>query len=506
MTAPSSPAPVRPARVALVNSPYILNEPFLQHMPPLSLLYLAAALERAGHVPLLHNLELCQQRDGLYYFGFPLEGLLRRLTDFGPDLIGVTVPYSARWPFARRLVENLKARFPEVPVVVGGIHPTAFAQEVLAESPCDLVVLGEGEASLVELVERLQRGASLDDIDGVAYRHDGAVRVNPKTRFLADLDALPFPAYHLLDMDRLRVLCANDHMSQLHGMYFPLLTSRSCPNQCTYCNMFLAHGRKWRSRSPENVLAEVRHLTETYGVTQFAIMDDNFTFNKDRAKRILTGLIELERPITFLTPNGLSLKALDEELIGLLKRAGALEISIAVESGSEYIRNEVYKKRIRTQSILDVVDACRKHNLKTRAFYMVGAPQETDATVNETIALMRRLRIPGYINITTPYKGTQLYDTFMQEMGLTEADLAGGGMVDIRLPIDKAKNYKQILRWRTKLQFYNMLYSWRELLSTQYLNWNTAKRLWTGVLHPRKITHADVEALMDQWLPPVPAS
>ena len=497
-----SPPDYTGTKIALLNTPYILNEPFMQNMPPLSLLYIAGFLEKRGHVPKIFTLDYNVRDNRLYYFGYDTKTLTNDLSEFGPDIIGITCPYSARWPFTQRLCAMLREQFPRVPIVIGGIHPTAFPDTALEQCDCDYAVLGEGEVTTALLAERLISGREIHDLDGLAYRHDGKIRVNPKTAFIDDLDSLPMPAYHLLDMDRLKHQCIKDTISQLKGMYFSLLTSRSCPNQCSYCNMFLAHGRKWRSRSPENVLAEVDHLVSTYDVDQFAIMDDNFTLSRKRTKMILNGLMKRGRPIRFLTPNGVSLKSLNEEIIGLMKKAGALEVSIAIESGSEFIRNEVYKKRIKTQQILDIVKAFKKHDLPCRAFYMVGAPQETDETVQSTIDIMKKIKTPGYINITTPYKGTQLYDTFREAYGLSENDLTFDSFLDIRLPIEKVSNYDQILRWRRKLQLANIFFSWSSIIfSTQYLNWNVLVRFWKGIMCPTKITRKGVEELMKRHIP-----
>jgi len=486
-------------RIALLNCPYVLNEPFFQQMAPLSLLYLGAYLEKIGHDVKIFNLDKNMQVDGAYLFTFNLPKLLEELNTFAPDMIGVTCPYSGRWPFAGRMVQWVKNYFPTIPVAIGGIHPTAFPEHCLSTSDADYVILGEGEHSTGQLLDCILGGNDVNDIDGVAFKENGEIKVNVKTHFIDNLDELPFPAYHLLDMDEMKQQCAKDRISRLKGLYFPLLTSRSCPNQCTYCNMFLAHGRKWRARSAENVLAEIQYLVDEYGINQFAIVDDNFSFSHKRTKAILSGIIERGLSIRFITPNGLSVKTLDDELVGLLKAAGALEISIAIESGSEWIREKVYNKRINTQKIHEVVEACRKHGLPIQAFYMIGAPGETDDTVQESLDLMRLLRVPSYINITTPYKGTKLYEDYLALGKVTERDFIDGGAIDLRLPMENVENYDQILRWRRKAQIWNIIFSWKDILKNPgFLNINAISRFAKGILFSKKIDRYVIEKILSE--------
>ncbi len=490
------------AKVAFLNSPYILNEPFFQHMPPLSILYLSAYVQKYGHKARIFNLDRTVNEKGIYFFGFDLQRLFSEIDAFSPDMIGITCPYSSRWPFTERLTKILRSRFKDMPIVIGGIHPTTFPEYCLDSSGADLVVIGEGEETTVNLLGFIDGDNDLEDIEGIAFRSDAGLTVNPKVRFIDNLDSIPFPAYELIDIEGYKVKCAKDRISQLKGIYFSLLTSRSCPNQCTYCNMHLAHGKRWRYRSPENVLSEIEHLIKTYQVRQFAIVDDNFSFSRQRTIEILTGIINRGLKIKFITPNGLSIKTLDDEVIKLLKDAGALEIAIAIESGSEFIRNEVYKKRLSTEKIIEVVNSCKRHKLPCKAFFMVGAPEETDDTVRESIELMKKIRIPAYINITTPYKGTKLYDYYLSKGVIDEKSLMSGTVIDIRLPVERLQNYDSIIRWKRDMQVHNILYSWKDiLLHSGFINVNTIKRLARGVLFPKGVNSEVIAGIINKHMP-----
>jgi magnesium-protoporphyrin IX monomethyl ester (oxidative) cyclase len=494
---------IKTGKIALINPPYILNEPLFQQMPPLSLLYLAANLEKEGFEPLIYHLDKVEKYKRMYFFSFNINQLISDLERFQPDMIGITCPYSARWTFTQRLIHLLKKRFDDIPIVLGGIHPTAFPEYSLSSSEADFVILGEGEVSVVKLMRTVLSKGNVSHIDGLAYKKDGKCVVNPKTQFIDTLDDMPLPAYHLLDINKYKQLYRNDRISQLKGVYFSLLTSRSCPNQCTYCNMFLAHGRKWRPRSPENVLDEIEYLKRKYHIDQFNVVDDNFSLSRKRTGEILRGIIKRNLDIKFITSNGLSIKTLDEELVMLMKKAGALEICIAVESGSEFIRNEVYNKKISSEQIYRTVDACRKHKLPVRTFFMIGAPGETDETIRESIDLIKRMKVPAYINITTPYKGTKLFDDYLKKGLISEQDVQKGTTIDLKLPIEKAENYDKILKWKRQMQFINVVHSWKDIIfSPSFFNFNALSRYVSGILFPAKVDKQIIDEIINKHLSP----
>lgn len=490
------------ARVALFNSPYFSTVPLLQHMPPLSLLYLAASLQQNDIETRIFNLDMDAQHERLFYFGFDLNRMVSELKEYQPDLIGITVPYSARWPFTARLMKILRSILPETPIVLGGIHPTAFPEYCLQSSVADYIVIGEGERTIVELVDQILRRGMVNSIDGIAFRDKQKIVINPKTEYIQDLDNLPFPSYDNIDMEMYHRLCRNDRVYQLKGVYFSILTSRSCPNQCSFCNMYLVHGRRWRQRSPENVLAEIGFLISKHNIRQFAIVDDNFSLSKKRTVAILKGIIDMRADIKFITPNGLSVKTLDEEVVKLLKMAGAVQIAIAVESGSEHIRNEVYGKKITNDQICQAVDACVRYELPCLAFFMVGAPGETDETIRASMALIRRLSIPVDISITTPYRGTKLYDDYIRQGIFTEEDVATGHLIDASMPIEKLPNYRQILQWRRKLQFYSIYCAWPKIVaSRKSAIFNVLKKMLISIVWPTKVTNESLNQVLDHFLP-----
>ncbi|MBU1125900.1 MAG: B12-binding domain-containing radical SAM protein [Candidatus Omnitrophica bacterium] len=470
-------------------------------MPPLSILYLASYMEKCGYTPAIYSLDTFAQLGGMFYFGYNLENLFKQIKEMKPQMIGITCVFSSRWPFTQRLTQVIKKAFPDIPLVIGGIHPTTFPEHCLTSSSADYLIIGEGEESVIELFKHILANTKPYGVDGIVFKDEDRLYVNEKKHFIPDLDQIPFPAFHLVDEKTYHAIRTQDRISQFKGLYFPLLTSRSCPNQCTFCNMYLCHGKQWRSRSAENVLAEIDYLSDKYKCRQFAIVDDNFSLSRTRTIAILDGIIAMNKDIRLITPNGLSVSTLDDEVVKKFKRAGALEICIAIESGNEEIRNVVYNKRIKTEKVYEVADACKRHGLSLRTFFMVGAPGESDSTIDESIQMMRRLRVPTYINITTPYKGTQLYDYYIEKGMIKKEDVEAGFSVDLRLPAEQLANYENIIIWRRRLQIANIRYSWPELLrSPGFLNLNSLARLISGIIFPAKITHERINFVLDKYL------
>ena len=280
-----------------------------------------------------------------------------------------------------------------------------------------------------------------EHIDGIAFRQDGKIIVSPKTKYEDDLDLLPMVDYSILDLEEYKMDTSEWYSPKKIkvGQAFPIISSRSCPQRCNFCNMWLVHGPKIRFRSPDNVLDEMEYVYDIYDVRYFQFMDDNLTFDKKRILEICDGILKRNMNIQFDTPNGVSIKKLDQEIIGALVAAGMVRISLAIESGSEYIRNKVIGKGLTDKKIYEVVNECSKHPcLWTKGFFVIGMPQETQETLEETYKMITELPLNTFgIFFATPYKGTQLFDYCVQhklissniEKYMTTDDLQLGAVV-----------------------------------------------------------------------------
>lgn len=386
---------------------------------PVGLLSLAAVLKTSNidvKVIDIHNYFYSKEFNQEALNSYIENILCYYIKDYRPDIIGIGCLFSGVFSNLRITAGKIKDKFPQIPIVIGGIHPTVFARDILNKySDIDYCVLGEGESSFLELVESLINNRSVETIDGIAFRDKGIIKVNPKTSFITNLDALPFIDYGVLAIEEYYSMDTSNWYSPKGikiGHPFPIISSRSCPQKCTFCSMWLVHGANFRPRTPENVLNEMEHLYKNYDVRYFQFMDDNMTFIKERTIEICDGILKRNMNIQFDTPNGLAMSRLDEEIIDAMIGAGWVSTAIAIESGSEYIRNKVMKKGLSTKRIYEVAEACAKHgHLFIKAFFIIGMPEETHETLQETYGMIRKLPVDKIgVYFAAPYPGSELFN------------------------------------------------------------------------------------------------
>jgi radical SAM superfamily enzyme YgiQ (UPF0313 family) len=270
----------------------------------------------------------------------------------------------------------------------------------------DVVCLGEGEATFGELLDSLDEGRGLETVQGVAYRTaNGEIHQNPARPPIEDVDSIPLPSYHLLDLDAYAVAESARHTPK-YERAIQVFTSRGCPYRCTYCHDLF--GKKFHARSPEHVLAEMKLLYEHYGIQEFMIEDDIFNFDMARAKRICDLIIESGMEIALQFGNGVRLERLDEELIEKLAAAGTHHMCIAIESASPRLQR-LMRKNLKLNLVKDVVRLSRKHGIETLGFFMIGFPTETVEEINMTIRFACETELDeALFSIVIPYSGTEL--------------------------------------------------------------------------------------------------
>lgn len=391
---------------------------------PLGLLYLGSVLEKNDiEVKVLDYSNLyCTSviKDGPKeesleeYFE---KELPQRLAGFTPDIIGIGCIFSGAFQALKIIAQQIKKLFPNSPIVIGGIHATIFASKILETcSYIDYIIIGEGEESFLELVRALLNNdsASLQAIDGIAYRYAGAIVNKPKTKFITDLDSLPMVNVELLDLKNYHFDSSRWYSPKgiKVGFPFSILSSRSCPCRCSFCSMWFVHGPKIRFRSAQNTVDEIQYLYDNYNGTYFSFFDDNLAYDRQRILDICNEIIKRGLNIQFDTPNGVAIKSLDQEVIDAMVSAGLVKINLSPESGSSYIRNNVIGKWLKTEKIYEVFESCAKHNnLYIGAYFIIGMPEETEETLQETYEMIVRLPLDRVsLTYATPYPGTKLYN------------------------------------------------------------------------------------------------
>ncbi len=369
-------------------------------MQPLGITSLAAVLRDRVEVALLDASVEGMDQARLDPPDFEVRGLApeqvqRRIEAFAPDLLGVSCVFSPQYPLLQEIVRRAREADPDLVTVAGGTHPSFLAERVLRETPeLDLVVLGEAEDSLRELLRALEAGRGLGEIDGLAWRDGEAVRIQPKTRFVEDLDALPFPARDLLDMRLYARSCTSHGAFQRRALVASVTSSRGCPKRCVYCSSSVYWGRRFRPRSPGNVLDELEELVRRHGVEEVQFEDDNLTLRPARAKAIFRGMIERGLGLRFSLPNGVAMGTVDEEMVRLMREAGCYEVYLPFESGSPRVLREVmHKTGVDIERSLEVAELFRSYGIRTLAYFMMGLPGETLEEMEETYRLAVRSRV-----------------------------------------------------------------------------------------------------------------
>ncbi|OGL50424.1 MAG: hypothetical protein A2161_13485, partial [Candidatus Schekmanbacteria bacterium RBG_13_48_7] len=317
------------------------------------------------------------------------------------------------------LIYNLiKSINKDLIVVTGGAHPSAVPEQVMDNNNLDYIILGEGEESFLLLLEAIQKNRHPVDVDGLCYRLNGKVIINKKKNFIQNLDCMPFPARHLLPMNKYSE-AKWSHFRQ-SGKVNYIISSRGCTAHCIYCSVHACWG-DFRARSADNVLKEMEELIQD-GYTEIQFMDDNLTAQKKRAAEIFQGIIDRNFNIKWTAPSGTAIYTLDPSLLDLMKKSGCYHLALAVESANQHIIRDVMKKPINLKKVKPLVQHMKNIGIKTEAFYMIGFPGETKEDIQRTVDFARDLGTDYCcFYIVTPLPGTKLYDICKENGYLVES-------------------------------------------------------------------------------------
>jgi radical SAM superfamily enzyme YgiQ (UPF0313 family) len=296
-------------------------------------------------------------------------------------------------------------------ILAGGPHASSYTRETLAHPEIDGVVIGEGERTLQEILDRIAGGARWGDVAGTAVKNgNGDCKINPSREFIENVDELPLPAWDLTDINAY----AHRRGMALVGRrrYLPIFISRGCPYRCTYCHQM--HGKKFRAHSAEYVLQLVDRAAEQYGVHHFDIIDDIFNFNAERLQAICEGFIARGN-IRFALPNSIRTDLLDAEQVRLLSRAGLEYVAIAVETASPRLQKMI-RKNLQIDRVRAMIEEFARQRVMTSGYFMVGFPTETEEEMRLTIdfALKSSLHNVMFF-VVSPYEGTELYEQVRQQ-------------------------------------------------------------------------------------------
>ena len=382
---------------------------------PLGPAYIAASLEQAGHDVEIIDLNVHRVKS---------HRLQQRVS--GAEIVGITGMIT-EYQTVVALVNAVKAANAGATVILGGPLATALPHKLLQASAADFIVLGEGEKTIVNLVSAIKQGDDFSGIKGIAYQADGQVILNEPVEPIEDLDTVPFPARHLLDMK----WYIKDHFEsfgiQIKGFgrirSTNLVSSRGCPYNCTFCFKDM-WGQKWRGRSPENIIREMESLHETYHVNGFFFNDDIFVLDRERVFEFCRQLGEKQMKIVWYCNGRVNL--MTEELLAAMYNAGCRGIAYGIESGNQQILDSM-KKNETLEQVREVVGWTKKAGIHVTGYFMLGNLGETRATIRETMDFARELNLDYHgFSLTTPIPGTELYDSALRA-GLISDDATNVG-------------------------------------------------------------------------------
>lgn len=343
----------------------------------------------------------------------------------------------------------------DIKVIMGGAHASALPKDVLRNSVVDIVVKGEGEETMLELVRALDNGGNLSGIKGIAYKDSGEIIENPERELCEDIDKFSFPAYQLLPMNKY-YLPASRRMGT--GRAGSIITGRGCPYRCTFCSRAV-FGRKLRLRGPESVAQEMKHLLVRYGIKEFLIWDDVFTIDEKRAIEICR-LIRKEN-LNLIWSCSSRVDRASDSLYAELYSAGCREILFGVESGSQAIIDSLQKDADLSQ-VEKSVKLCKKHNIRAFCTFMLGSPLETKETLSQTLNFVKKID-PDYaiFCLLAPLPGSALFKEAVEDGRLELAKVNWNNFVSLLSTVpppirmgDLEK--RELVRWQRKIfrEFY----------------------------------------------------
>lgn len=419
-------------KVCLIRPPIVVPAHNITTMftPPLGLAYLAGALREAGfEVVFIDGVGLSLETrhpwdNETYIYGLDLPAIVERIPE-DVGMIGVNAGFSFEWPACRALVRLIRERFPGTLLVAGGEHITARPEGSLEDSPLDIGVLGEGEETAVEIA-RAQAAGHLDPaaIQGVVYRTpDGSLARTERRARKRDIDDIPLPAWDLTPIRN--YLDRGFGFGVNRGRSMPVVASRGCPYQCTFCSNPTMWTQRWIVRDPDRLLDEMEACMRDYGATNFDFYDLTAIVKKSWILEFCRKLEERGLAITWQLPSGTRSEAIDREVAAALYRSGCRNISYSPESGSPQVLERI-KKKISLDSVIASIRGCVEEGLNVKTNIILGFPGETMAEVWQTYRFIVRMALAGAHDLSvwgfSPYPGSDLFAELEQAGKVTVDD------------------------------------------------------------------------------------
>ncbi|MBP7216894.1 MAG: radical SAM protein [Candidatus Omnitrophica bacterium] len=382
-------------------------------IPPLGLLYVASAIRAwsRNHPCTIRIVDFTAER-------LDANSFVRIVQEFAPDIVGLSSLDSEYAQF-KRISLLVREAAPNSTLIAGGPLASNYYADILRNGLADFMVIGEGEVTIVELLESLKRGDGFQAVSGIAFKKDKDIVQTAPRALIQDLNEINFPAWDLIDLQRYAGFY-NWNGILREKYHAPIMTSRGCVYHCIYCHNFF--GKKVRMRTVENLLAEIKLLNERFGVKEFHFIDDFFNFDLERVKDICRAIIACGLKIKIAFPNAIRADRMDEEALVLLKKAGAYKINYAIETASPRLQTLIHKN-LDLKKARSIIELTSRKGIIAFGFFMFGFPTETIEEMKETIsyAVASRLDNARFFKVVV-HKNTEIEKLTKREYSIEHFD------------------------------------------------------------------------------------
>ena len=453
---------------------------------PLGLMYIAAVLEKEGHeVEILDAFMTGSsfwKTGDTVYVGMTYTKILEEIKNRKPDVVGVANPFTCQVENAIKVCNLAKQIDQNILTVVGGPHVSAAPIEFLKEAKnVDAVVIGEGEYTMLEIANCFEKHMPLNHVRGIAYRKGKTIVLNPRRAFTEDLDELPFPAYHLVNMENYLEPPKIEYRS-FKTRSISMITSRGCPFNCCFCSVHLHMGKKFRAHSVDYVVNHIEYVVNKFHVKTIFFEDDNLTLDTKRVEDICDRMIQKGIKVKWETPNGVRVDCLTPNLLKKMQKSGCESVFFGVESGDQNILDNIIGKNLKLKDVVKAAKICKEIGLKTGAFYIIGFPGEKKRNMVQTVEfalwLEKEYGVGIHMFFATPSIGTKLFEECKQK-GYIKGDLSPRAFAEARqtcgLPLIESKEFSAVevkeiasnaVRRHKKMNLINHFKNPRETLET----------------------------------------
>jgi len=419
-------------RLLLIHPPFyrLFEETFSLTRYPIALGYLASTVKRKTEWDVLsYNADFNNSSiAGNYHIGFGFrtglgyQNYLNNLNDFSqsiwqeikqtilefsPSVVGIST-MTPNFVSACNVARLAKEIDKNILVIAGGPHPTIIGKEALSCQDIDLLVQGEGERTLIEVLQNIENNKSLRDIKGIIYKKNGRIIENQAREYIEDLSELCFPYETTADV-------LKDFPLYPPQAFNNVFANRGCPYKCAFCGSRYIWSRKVRFRPIHHLVREIQQL-QKMGVKFIYFCDDTFGVNKKWIMKACLALIKNCKGLKWSCETHIHL--IDDDVLKMMKKAGCYKIEVGIESGNNTILKKM-QKQITIENALEACNKIRKHGLELHAYFMAGFPDETEESLYDTLKAIKQVNGNVMISIFMPYPGTELFE-FCKQRGLID--------------------------------------------------------------------------------------